>query len=116
MVDPALYNPSFYLTTNLGLTPLQIYNHRFVVGNLECYITSVVEFQVYKNIRISLQKVDRLKVRSFFLASQIRQTQFVVSHSPGCIGECMLSAKTCHSNFQVCQTNGLKVFQPLQNT
>ena len=27
----------------------------------------------------------------------------------------MLSGKTCHSNFLVCQTNGLKVFQSLLN-
>ena len=56
-------------------------------------------------------KVDRLKVRSIFLSSQPRQTPLVVS--PGCIGECVLSGKTCHSNFLSCQTYGLKVYQSL---
>ena len=52
-------------------------------------------------------KVDRLKVRSIFLSSQTWQKQLVVS--PGCIGECESSGKTCQKNFLSCQTNGLKV-------
>ena len=55
-------------------------------------------------------KVDRLKVRSIFVSSQVRQTKLFVP--PGCIGECLLSEKLNLAKFMSCKTNGLKVYQP----
>ena len=52
-----------------------------------------------------------LKSVLFFLSSQTRQTQLVVS--PGYISESKLARKTCRMNFLSCQTTGLKIYQPL---
>ena len=64
-----------------------------------------------KLITQTILKVDRFKVRSIFLSSQTRQSQLVVL--PGCIGESVLSGKTCRAIFLSYQTNELKVYQPL---